>query len=159
MLVVKNPPSSAGDTRDAGSVPGFGKIPWRRAWQSSIVAWRIPWTAEPGRLRSIQSQSVRHNWSDLAHMHTSGKITWADLCHRMVPPETERERIGGGKATDGRWVSKLVQGVRWRLVGRTGNVCKEKSRSVSPQPFNMILKINQATWRNSYQKSLILSFV
>ena len=27
-----------------------GKIPWRRAWQlSSILAWRIPWTEEPGR--------------------------------------------------------------------------------------------------------------
>ena len=28
---------------------------------SSILAWRIPWTEEPGRLRSMGSQRVRHN--------------------------------------------------------------------------------------------------
>ena len=32
-LVVKNLPADAGDIRDVGSIPGFGKIPWRRAWQ------------------------------------------------------------------------------------------------------------------------------
>ena len=33
---------------------------------SSILAWRTPWTEEPGGLQSIGSQSVGHNWSDLA---------------------------------------------------------------------------------------------
>ena len=28
---------------------------------SSILAWRIPWTREPGGLKSLGSQSVRHN--------------------------------------------------------------------------------------------------
>ena len=36
---------------------------------SSILAWRIPWTKEPGRLQSRGSQRVRHNWSDWAYMH------------------------------------------------------------------------------------------
>ena len=31
------------------------------ATHSSILAWRIPWTEEPGGLRSIASQRVRHN--------------------------------------------------------------------------------------------------
>ena len=35
------------------------------ATYSSILAWRIPWTEEPGGLPSIGSQRVRHNWSDL----------------------------------------------------------------------------------------------
>ena len=30
---------------------------------SSILAWRIPWTKEPGRLQSTGSQKVRHNWA------------------------------------------------------------------------------------------------
>ena len=30
------------------------------ATHSSILAWRIPWTEEPGRLRSTGSQSLRH---------------------------------------------------------------------------------------------------
>ena len=36
---------------------------------SSILAWRIPWTEEPGRLQSIESQRVRHDWSNLAFTH------------------------------------------------------------------------------------------
>ena len=36
----------------------------------SILAWRIPWTEEPGRLQSIGSQRVGHNWSDLARVRT-----------------------------------------------------------------------------------------
>ena len=39
------------------------------ATHCSILAWRIPWTEEPGRLQSMGSQIVRHNWSDLARTH------------------------------------------------------------------------------------------
>ena len=31
------------------------------ATHSSILAWRIPWTEEPGRLQSMGSQRVRYN--------------------------------------------------------------------------------------------------
>ena len=36
------------------------------ATHSSTLAWKIPWIEEPGRLQSIGSQRVRHDWSDLA---------------------------------------------------------------------------------------------
>ena len=39
------------------------------ATQPSILAWRISWTEEAGRLQSIGMQRVRHNWCDLARMH------------------------------------------------------------------------------------------
>ena len=32
------------------------------ATHSNTLAWRIPWTEEPGRLQSMGSQGVRHNW-------------------------------------------------------------------------------------------------
>ena len=32
------------------------------ATHSSILAWRIPWTEEPGKLESMGLQRVRHNW-------------------------------------------------------------------------------------------------
>ena len=32
------------------------------AIHSSILAWRIPWTEEPGRLQSMVSWRVRHDW-------------------------------------------------------------------------------------------------
>ena len=43
--------------------PWVGKIPLEKemATQSSISAWRVPWTEEPGGLQSMGSQRVRHN--------------------------------------------------------------------------------------------------
>ena len=38
---------------------------WEKAMapHSSTLAWKIPWTEEPGRLRSIESRRVRHDWA------------------------------------------------------------------------------------------------
>ena len=36
------------------------------ATHSSVLAWRIPGTGEPGGLPSMGSRRVGHNWSDLA---------------------------------------------------------------------------------------------
>ena len=36
------------------------------ATHSSVLAWRIPGTGEPGGLTSLGSHRVRHDWSDLA---------------------------------------------------------------------------------------------
>ena len=33
------------------------------ATHSSILAWKTPWTEEPGRLQSMGSQRVRHDWA------------------------------------------------------------------------------------------------
>ena len=40
-----------------------------RASHSSVLAWRIPWTEEPGGLQSMRSPIVRHDWSALVHTH------------------------------------------------------------------------------------------
>ena len=59
LLVVKNLPVSAGDIRDRGSIPGLGRSPGGgQATHSSILAWRVPWTEEPGWPQSIGSQTV-----------------------------------------------------------------------------------------------------
>ena len=46
----------------------------RMATHSSILAWRIAWTEEPGGLQTIGSERVRHKWSDLARMHVFVKV-------------------------------------------------------------------------------------
>ena len=38
------------------------------ASRSRILAWRIPWTEEPGELRSMGPHTVRHDESDLTRM-------------------------------------------------------------------------------------------
>ena len=61
VLVVENPRASAGDKRDVGSIPG-GEDPLKEemATHSSILAWRMTWTEEPGRLQSMGLQRVGH---------------------------------------------------------------------------------------------------
>ena len=49
------------------------------ATHSSILAWRIPWTEEPGGLQSMGSQRVGHNCSDLARMHTYLTLYWEGI--------------------------------------------------------------------------------
>ena len=44
---------------DLGSIPGSGRSPGEgNGNPSSILAWRIPWTEEPGRLQSMGSQEL-----------------------------------------------------------------------------------------------------
>ena len=62
-LMVRNLPVNAGDTRDAGSIPGLRRVLEKEmATHSRILAWRIPWTEKPGGLQSMGPQKVRHDW-------------------------------------------------------------------------------------------------
>ena len=54
--MIKDLPVNAGDIRDTGSMPGLVD-PLEEgmgATHSSILAWEIPWTEEPGRLQSTR---------------------------------------------------------------------------------------------------------
>ena len=62
VLVVKNPLASAGDIKDR--VQSLGQEdPLKKgmATHSSVLAWEIPRTEEPGGLQSIRLQRVRYN--------------------------------------------------------------------------------------------------
>ena len=51
---------SACSAGDPGSIPGSGgSLEKGMATHSSILAWKIPWTKEPGELQSMGSQRVR----------------------------------------------------------------------------------------------------
>ena len=39
------------------------------ATHSSILAWRIPWTEEPGGLQSMESQRDVHDWATNTHFY------------------------------------------------------------------------------------------
>ena len=54
------------------------------ATHSGILAWKIPWTEEPGRLESVSSQKVGHNGTHTHTRHVSNsnhnhsiEVTWA----------------------------------------------------------------------------------
>ena len=81
MLVVKNLLANGGDRRDTGSIPRSGRsLKEGMANESSILAWRIPWTEEPERLQSTGSQRVIHDRSNLACICVRVEyVTWTNL--------------------------------------------------------------------------------
>ena len=60
-----------GGSNGKESICNMGDLVWALGWKdpleesmathSSVLAWRIPWTEEPGGLQSMGSQRVRHN--------------------------------------------------------------------------------------------------
>ena len=84
--VVKNPPVNAGDSGDKGLTPGLGRSPGggnstpQTATHSSMLAWGVLWTEDPGGLQSMGSHRVGHDWSDLtlAYSILAWKIPWTE---------------------------------------------------------------------------------
>ena len=58
--VVKNPAAKVGDAGFDSWVKG-DPLQEEMATLSSIIAWRIPWTEEPGGLQSVGLQRVGHD--------------------------------------------------------------------------------------------------
>ena len=64
------------------------------ATNSSILAWKIPWTEEPGRLQYIGSQRVGHDQSDLAHIDNYLKHKWIECSNQKIDwPNGYRSKI------------------------------------------------------------------
>ena len=64
---------------NAGLTPGSRRSPEEEMTSYSSIAWKIPWTEEPGRLQSKGLQRVRYNWAAKTHTHTH-----TQLFHLMV---------------------------------------------------------------------------
>ena len=84
--------------RRPGSDPWVGKIPQRRAWQPSPVF--LPgeslWTEEPGRLQSMGSQRVGHDWVSTAQHKWCQREIWA----RFRAEEMGESSIEPGRSSD-----------------------------------------------------------
>ena len=60
--VVKNLPGNGGDKRDTGLIPGLGRSPGEEmAPHTRILARKISWIEEPGRLQFMGSQRVGYD--------------------------------------------------------------------------------------------------
>ena len=80
--MVKNLPVHAGD---AGSSPGLGtSLEQEMATHSSILAWRMPWTEEPGGLLSTGSQRVGHDEHACLHTPSFRKADSPPACVHQV---------------------------------------------------------------------------
>ena len=77
---VKNPPAM--QETQIRSLSWEDPLEKKMATHSRILAWRIPWTEEPGGLQSIGSRRVRHGWAEL--------VTLSLLVFRPPPGRTYR---------------------------------------------------------------------
>ena len=69
-LIFNTPTVQEMQETQVGSLGQGEPLEEGRAIHSSILAWRLPWTEEPGGLQSIGLQRVRHDWSNLACMYS-----------------------------------------------------------------------------------------
>ena len=63
-LEVKNSPANAGDVRPGQSLGGRDPLEKKMATHSSLLAYRTPWTEEPGGLQSMGSHRVEQLFDD-----------------------------------------------------------------------------------------------
>ena len=99
----------------------FHALEKEMATHSSVLAWRIPGTGEPGGLPSVGSHRVRHDWSDLAAAaascyHTynplpgcTTKFTYVGMRLAVPPPPTLSSRCAH---TSSLWLLMLSEGTR-----------------------------------------------
>ena len=82
----------------------FNALEKETAIHSSVLAWRIPGTAEPGGLPSTGSHRVGHDWSDLA-------VAAAETYRIIWPLSKIREREGASKLN--RWNGRSQSWIRF----------------------------------------------
>ena len=75
--------------------PWVRKIPWRRKWQptSSTLAWRIPWTEEPGGLQSMVLQTAGHNLATKQQQYSLQYFRWKSLSSASVKKKKKKKNF------------------------------------------------------------------
>ena len=72
------------------SLGGEDPLEKNMATHSSVVAWRILWTEEPGGLQALGSQRVRHDWSNGARTQACMSVTSIKLEKRIKQNSTRK---------------------------------------------------------------------
>ena len=87
--VVKNPPTNAGDARDAGSIPGSGNCSEKEmATHSSILAWEIH-----GQRSLVGYSPWGHKESDMTE-HTKTRASTIELYYLTLLEEVQEQDVG-----------------------------------------------------------------
>ena len=74
------------------SLDGEGPLEKEMSTHSIILAWRVPWTEEPGGLQSMGLPGVGHGWSDLAHTSTPKHWVQRDTSHEQERKQDHRNQ-------------------------------------------------------------------
>ena len=95
-LVVKSLPANEGPQEMwVSSLDWADPLEQEMATRTSILAWRIPWTEEPGRLPSMRPQRVGHDWAHThthTHTHIGTRYQIANIC-RVIEKENSKKHL------------------------------------------------------------------
>ena len=125
---------------------------------SSTLAWKIPWTEEPGRLQSMGSLRVRHDWATSLHFHfscayrTFTKIT--NIYHMLLNnhqqenvgthqkeiPHIQEQRRNQNKSVGGGTIMFKINPntLQRHLEGTNKNLCAPGPRERSSDPHKRL---------------------
>ena len=127
---------------------------------SSILAWRIPGTEEPGGLPSLGSHRVRHDWCDLAAAAAASLLTAHQLLTRMVvavsivcwlpspisPLSAVNCNLVSSSRASPQHITKL-----WSVVSEPVLVCRDLPAASHPQLLWCLIKPSSGgccSWKN-----------
>ena len=158
VLMLKNPLTKAGDTRDLGLISGSGRSAGvRNVACSGNLAWKIPWTEEPGGLQSMGLQRVRHDWVIYHSDSTSlGCIDWLQKLH--LPVSLSLERVPTVSCLTGRYFkdNKLVSFTYGISAFHTdGSVLGPRASVPVYEPLSLGSLVPRVSWFSWTQSPLV----
>ena len=99
--VLKNLPANAGDKGDMSLILVWeGPLQKEMKTHSSILAWEIAWTEQPGGLHSMESQRVGYNWAT-KHSQNIARDFPGGIVVKTLPPNA------GGTGSIPGWGTKV----------------------------------------------------
>ena len=109
------------------------------ATHSSVLAWRIPGTAEPGGLLSLGLHRVRHDWSDLAAAAVKAMVFPVVMygCESWTIKKAECRRIDAFEL----WCWRRLLRIPWTARRSNQSILKEISPEYSLEGLILKLKI------------------
>ena len=93
----------------------FHALEKEMATRSSVLAWRIPGTTEPGGLPSMGSHRVGHDWSDLAAAAAAASF-FEEQLHLLSRKEAEIDQVKTGKNKPGGLTQAICTKQIWSTV-------------------------------------------
>ena len=114
------------------------------ATHSSILAWRIPWTEELGRLQSMGSQRVRHDWATFTWFLRAYSLT------DQAPPPIEVQVLGTHLDSD--LAGSLTLLLKVALLAPNGKshlICKADYLFVGERYVDFEFHAHNSAWSQS----------
>ena len=105
------------------------------ATHSSVLAWRIPGTGEPGGLPSMGSRRVRHDWSDLVAAAVGMYVFLENPQFSFIQVKEQRKKTTGAMRTVSSKYSWFT--ATFVYLSNSNNYKQSSTSSIWKSPFSI----------------------